>query len=329
MFDIVSFIREKIFRRAKLSPAVAGEELSEKQTTKLGYFLLYCMFGAILASAQWTLDIIQHIPTAPTQIPYCITQLADTLDPEHTGNTYYGTYQNGYYYGGDSCTQLTSTYPAFDFTADYNALSGAYSQVKSLSEEMKNLEAQNQDAQYAQQRVQQDYNTSLAEKMAQENAGIYDKAQIQNQLQQIRAQGQSSTAQIQSLKDRIEKIRADSKSAISQLRIKITKANDDYSSAYLMYKLYIAILSFIFAIIVFTILYKMYVRQKLKNSPHTIIFSVATFAYGLVLLQISCLFIWDIIPHKILILIQELLAAFTPLVYLVQFLWPLVIVAVF
>jgi 3-methyladenine DNA glycosylase AlkC len=329
MFDIVSFIREKIFRREKLSPAVAGEELSEKQTTKLGYFLLYCMFGAILASAQWTLDIIKHIPTAPTPVPYCITQLADTLDPQNIGSSYYDSYQYGGYYGGDNCTQLTSTYPVFDFSNNYATLSGANTDVKRLSEELRNLESQNQNAQYNEQRIQQDYNTSLAEKMAQENAGIYDKAQIQNQLQQIRAQGQSSIAQIQSLKDRIEKIRLDHKSAVSELRTKIKKANDDYSSAYLMYKLYIAILSFIFAIIVFSVLYKMYVRQKLKNSPHTIIFSVATFAYGLVLLQISCLFIWDIIPHKILMLIQELLAAFTPLVYLLQFLWPLVIVAVF
>jgi hypothetical protein len=43
MFDMVSLIREKIFRQPKIK-VTAGEELSEKQTTKLGYFLLYCMF---------------------------------------------------------------------------------------------------------------------------------------------------------------------------------------------------------------------------------------------------------------------------------------------
>ena len=100
------------------------------------------MFGAILASAQWTLEIIRSIPTVPTQVPYCITQLADTLDPQHTGNTYYDTYQYGYYYGGTDCTNLASTYPVFDFTSDYNALSDGYTQVKSLSEELRNLEAQ-------------------------------------------------------------------------------------------------------------------------------------------------------------------------------------------
>lgn len=45
MMDITQLIREKIFRRPKLNTInSAGEELSEKQTTKLGYFLLYCMF---------------------------------------------------------------------------------------------------------------------------------------------------------------------------------------------------------------------------------------------------------------------------------------------
>ena len=78
MFDITSFIREKIFRRPKLV-VQAGEELSEKQTTKLGYFLLYCMFAAILMSAQWTLSIIREIPTQPNTVPNCVSNLLDVL----------------------------------------------------------------------------------------------------------------------------------------------------------------------------------------------------------------------------------------------------------
>lgn len=91
----------------------------------------------------------------------------------------------------------------------------------------------------------------------------------------------------------------------------------------------IAILSLIFSGSVFIIFYRLYVRRKIENSPHTIIFSVATFAYGLVLLQILFLFLWKIIPHTFLEWLLGWISVFTPLLYLVQFLWPVIIVAIF
>ncbi len=93
--------------------------------------------------------------------------------------------------------------------------------------------------------------------------------------------------------------------------------------------MFIALLSLAFSGLVFAVLYKMYVRRKLENSPHTIIFSVATFAYGLVLLQVLLLFLWDILPHTFLEWLLGIISLFTPLLFLVQFLWPVIIVAVF
>ena len=41
------------------------------------------------------------------------------------------------------------------------------------------------------------------------------------------------------------------------------------------------------------------------------------------------MFLWDIIPHKFLNWLLGIISLFTPLLYLVQFLWPVVIVAIF
>jgi len=124
-------------------------------------------------------------------------------------------------------------------------------------------------------------------------------------------------------------VKSQNKEKAGALREKIKQVESDYKNAYLLYKFYVATLSFLFAFVVLIVLYKFYVKYKKQNSPNTIIFSVATFAYGLILLQISGLFIWDIIPHKLLEWIGNILAAFTPLVYLIQFLWPIFIVAIF
>jgi len=131
MFDITSFVREKIFRRPKLGTALAGEELSEKQTTKMGYFLLYCMFGAILASAQWTLSIIKDIPTEPTAVPSCVVAVLDTFDIKHDDyNNRYDSYNYYYQSQQPDCLPLTSSYPAFDFTNEYNAVRDIHESIQ-------------------------------------------------------------------------------------------------------------------------------------------------------------------------------------------------------
>ena len=331
MLDIVSLVREKIFRRPKLISIIPGEELSEKQTTKLGNFLLFCMFFAILSSAQWTLSIIKNIPTRPTPVPSCVVDVFNTLSLENKVSNYtYWYYDNyGYWYSRyDNCS-LVSTNPAFDFTEEYTSLTDAYTQVKALRKDIEWLERTNSDARYNQNEYRDEYQTSLMEKMADENSWVYDRGGIQSRIQDTKSQIQSSQQNIEQSKNSIQSIISSNAWKISALEVKLDAANDAYRTAYLLYKFYIAILSFIFAITVFFTLYKIYVRFKLKNSPHTIIFSVATFAYGIVLLQISGMFIWDILPKKLLVIIQRLLEAFTPLVYLVQFLWPVIIIAIF
>nr|MDD3720539.1 hypothetical protein [Candidatus Gracilibacteria bacterium] len=331
MFDIISFIREKIFRRSKLTSELAGEELSEKQTTKLGYFLLFCMFGAIMTSAQWTLSIIKGIPDSPTNIPYCINNVINAFDEKNNSNYYsYGDYNGyNYSYNGYNDCQLTSTNPKFDFTTEYNNLLKPYEEIKNYKNLLQTLTSSKTTLEYNQKNSREDYNTSLAEKIANEKSGMYNTNDIQNKLQDNQSQLQSVESQITDYTNKIKDIQTTYKSEVSNLIQKLDKANSDYRTAYLLYRLYVAILSFIFSIVVFTILYKIYVAQKIKNSPHTIIFSVATFAYGLILTQISAMFIWDIIPHKLIELIQKLFSLFTPLVYLVQFLWPVIIIAIF
>ncbi len=325
MFDIVSFVREKIFRRPKLKvEAVAWEELSEKQTTKLWYFLLYCMFWAIIASAQWTLSIIEEIPEKPTDIPYCITSLVNNLSENKDDIYYYDSYNYSY----DNC-QISSETPKFDFDPEYSSLSWPNQKIIDLNNSISTLESQKSTFEYNLTQAEQNYNTSLTEKIADENNQIYDKNKIQEDIKNNHIQIENTEKQISILNDEISKIKKDNSAEVDKLKEKLKKAEEDYKSAYLMYRLIVAVLSFVFSIVVFFALYRIYVKQKVKNSPHTIIFSVATFAYWLVLLQIAVMFIWDIIPHKLLKLVLEFLSYFEPVVYLLQFLWPVIIIWIF
>lgn len=325
MFDIISFVREKIFRRPQLTQELAGEELTEKQTTKLGYFLLYCMFWAILMSAQWTLSIIKDIPERPTSIPNCIINLMNDFDDKN-GYYYNDTYSYWKHY--NECI-LISTNPKFDFSEEYNALETPQREINNLKKNLQDLESQKYQTESKGKTSQENYNTSLLENIANENAPIYNENEIQWNIEDSRTQIEAIETQIQATKNSIDTLRIRYNDIFNTLKREYKEAQDNYKTSYLIYRLYVALLSFLFAITVFVVLYKIYIKQKIKNSPHTIIFSVATFAYWLVLLQISSLFIWDIIPHKIFELIFKFFLLFTPLVYLVQFLWPILIIAIF
>lgn len=336
MFDITSFVREKIFRRPKLGTALAGEELSEKQTTKMGYFLLYCMFGAIMASAQWTLSIIKEIPTVPTPVPSCAIRILDAFDIKHDTYKNNDYYDNVYYYESnygyapneEKCP-LTANHPAFDLSTEYNALKEPYTNIVDYKEAIRKLESEKDTLGYTQDSTQKDYDTALTEKMAGEKVQVYDPQEIKTDLRTSRAQMATITSQIAEQKSALASVKSRYNQQAIALKEKIDAADADYRSAYLLYRLYIALLSFAFSLTVFAVLYKMYVRQKIKNSPHTVIFSVATFAYGLIVVQVAGLLCWDFIPHTVLEALLNFLKNFSAVLYLVQFLWPLVIVAIF
>jgi hypothetical protein len=158
---------------------------------------------------------------------------------------------------------------------------------------------------------------------------VYDRQEVKANLRTSRAEIANLSAQIAQNKTSIQSLKSQYQSQAIALKEKADKADRDYRTAYLLYKLYIALLSFAFSLTVFTVLYKIYVRQKIKNSPHTVIFSVATFAYGLLVIQVAGLFCWDMIPHTMLEALMRFFSNFAPLLYLVQFLWPLIIVAIF
>lgn len=317
MLDITSFVREKIFRRPKLVQTVAWEELSEKQTTKLGYFLLFLMFWAIIWSAQWTLNIIGNLVDRPHNVPYCVENMIDTFEKN---------YSREYY--KHNC-KLISKNPEFNLKTEFNNLIPAYSQILSYNKEISEYKSKIRNIDYNYDRNREEYNTTLIEKIAKEKSWLYDSKQITNIISNDRKKILIYKKSINKLELKIKNIKNKYNSQLKEFKIKVEQVKDAYKTAYLWYKFIIALLSFGFIIIVFSVLYNIYVKQKIKNSPNTIIFSIATFAYGLVFLQISFMFIWDIIPHKFLEYLGKIFGIFTPLIYIVQFLWPILIIATF
>lgn len=316
----------KNFFKKSQKTSVAWEEITEKKTTTLGKFLLFCMFVAILVSAQWTLEIINKIPKEPDTIPNCIKNILYKFEADDKENEKY-SYNYGEYWRNDC--DLSSENPKFNFEKEYWELSWAYENLNNITEEISNLESKKYRLEKEKWNSREDYDTSLTEKIAWENSWLYDKNKIQEEIKNSKAEVEQIGKKLKDLETEKNKIISENKAKISELKAVYEKAQSDYEHSYLMYKLYISLLSFIFSISVFLVLYKLYVNKKSKNSPYTIIFSVATFAYGLMLLEVTLLFISYITPWTIKQLIYEFFVNFKPIMYLVQFLWPILIVSIF
>ena len=192
MFDITSLVREKIFRLPKINTThSAGEELTEKQTTKLGYFLLYCMFGAILMSAQWTLSIIEEIPNRPTLVPSCIENILSVLKSGNSYTFYEGTNNSydgytSYSYNNYNSCNLVSENPKYDFTALYTPLKLVAKQISDYGEQIQTLENEKSRLSYQKSTAQDDYNTALTEKIANEKNKAYNTNDSRNTIEASR-----------------------------------------------------------------------------------------------------------------------------------------------
>lgn len=127
----------------------------------------------------------------------------------------------------------------------------------------------------------------------------------------------------------IASIRNGVASSVQRFQAQITALEKAYNKAMRWWELTVDLLSLLFVLLVFGVLYNFYSRFKKTNSPHTVIFTVATFAYGILLLQVVLVGIWDIVPHVFVEELLNFLRGFSPLLYLLQFFIPLILVTFF
>jgi hypothetical protein len=136
------------------------------------------MFLAIIISAEWSLNIIQDIPTPPTRIPYCVSNMVNTFDSDIE---YYRTdYSN-------DCT-LISDIPYFDFTQSYNALLPTFKSLQDRRENLSRIQSQKRDVEYDKEKRQEEYTLALTEKIANESSTAYDSKSQKERVQSLNQQ---------------------------------------------------------------------------------------------------------------------------------------------
>lgn len=311
MFDIFQFVREKIFRKKPLQN-ISPEEISEKKTTKMWNFLLFCMFLAMISTSFWSLNIISDILDRPERPSYELQKIVDILDKEGK-NDYISDYE----------INNEIDFSDENLQKNFEKAKIILKNLGEISSEKNNFETEIINTQYHLKNLEQDYELALTEKIANVSDNI-DK--IKEKIDFEKEKIKNLDLKISELDKKIFSIKSEN----FELYEIFFKENENqlkkYEKDYLIFKLTRAILSLLFVLTFFLIFNYFYVKHKIKNSPFTIIFSVASFAYSLVLLYLMLNFLWEIIPESLLDLIFKFFENFSFIWYFLQFLWPIFIV---
>jgi|GEM_PF-1002279 len=317
-----------------LKKLIPAEEITERSTTKMGYFLLICMWIALFSLGQWSLTIIRDIPVPPKGVPQCIYDIISLLDAKSTHPNVYSDlrcYPNGgrqfSYVGDDQDFALSSDKPVFDLRSTYTKLLPAAQEIQAVFQERDTFQAQIYQIESALQIQQGQYDLALQEKMAGVKP-VYTTPESSASVRESEKTLKSLRAQIAPYDEKIAMLRAKAPD-VQKLQLDVKVLENAYEKALRWWQLTVNLLSFLFVGFVFGVLYNFYSRFKKSNSPHTIIFTVATFAYGILLLQVVLVGLWDIIPRVFIEQLIQFLRSFSPLLYLLQFFIPLLLVGLF
>lgn len=260
------------------------EEISEKKTSKLGYILLVIMVIFVIGVGETVFSDLKKIPERPISPSSCISNSITNLEKL--------THLNCPSYGG-----FNEVDKKFGLDTTFNNIKPELQKISSLNEIISLNERVIRNLENSIQKLSRDYDLSLQEKMADEDA-IMDKSGIKYQITDSRSQISSLNSNNSSLKNQRNSVISQITSSVKSLEQSYDEARDHYLTVIAWYKFKIFLLTLIFVLPFFILSVYFYLKLKRKDSPYTIILTASTTAFSILFLQVIGVFLYDILPKE-------------------------------
>lgn len=276
---------QKLEKRVYKNSQNSYEEISEKKTSKLGYILLIIMVIFVIGVGETIFSDLKRIPERPISPSYCIQGSVRHL--ENLTHLNCPNYNSGF----------NEVDKKFGLDTKFNNIKPKLQEISSLNENIRSNERKIRNLENSIQRLSKDYDLSLQEKMAGENA-IMDTFGIKNQITSSRSQISNLKSKINSLEGQRDTVISGISSVINSLEQSYEQAQDYYQTKKAWYKFKIFLLTLAFILPFFALSLYYYLRLKRKNSPYTIILTATTTAFSILFLQVIGIFLYDILPKE-------------------------------
>ncbi len=287
----------------------AYEEISEKKTTKIGYFLLILMALFIVGISQTVFGDLRSIPERPVTISSCAREFASVLNVQTNTNEYSGY---GYDYGYYSNSSLQKGNCTFSTYENESGVSSSITSVEPLlkqyfakSTEVSTLSNTIEQLKYKRSQAVSNYDISLQERQAQIE-GAFDVGTEQNAVVTVDDEIALRQAQVIALTRERDALLAQIQTKVPTYEAQYDKALSLYNKAVNWYRLKVFGLTLLFIIPFFVLSMRYYFRFKKGNSPYTIIAGAIFVASSLLFLQVVGMFLYEIIPHALIQLIIDI-----------------------
>lgn len=259
------------------------EEITEKKTSKLGYILLILMAAFIVGIGQTIFSDLKDIPERPSSPSYCVS-----------------TFKNSSYLNNLSYSQncrFTETDQKFGLDSQYNNIVPELKQIISLNKQISSNKSSIRSKEREIDKLNKDYDLSLQEKMADEQA-IMDKPNIKSGITQKRSEISSLQRQNSSLENQKNRIIEQINPQVAILMESYDEAFEYYRDKNAFYKFKVFLLMLLFVLPFFALSIYYYLKLKRKNSPYTIILTAIVGASSILFLQIVLMFLYEILPKE-------------------------------
>jgi hypothetical protein len=266
-----------------------------------------------------------RIPVHPTAPSYC----------QSAGVVYGGRSRNSdfYYYDNYNLIQYTPcTFNEIDkkFGIDliYEKMKPTLEELDKISKQVSTVQSQISQSNYSIRSLEERYNLSLQEKIANEQV-LYNRQDIQNQISQARSTLQSNQSTLSSLQSRQTQMNASLESLREEMQAASNRAYDYYRRQVTIFSFKIFLLQLLFALPFFIISTFKYFDFKRRNSPYTVIATAVMVSSGLLFLQTLMVFLYRIIPWEWLQIIWNFLQKIPALRYILYYGSAILIILVF
>jgi hypothetical protein len=280
-----------------------NEEIDAKRTSKLGYFFLILMVIFGIWQGNNFLSALQRSLPSPEQNSSCLNVLSTYVDISLTSQHGYAYTYGGY--GDSSNCDFSKREIALGIEKLYNSVSASITSIEQAQRNISDLQSQINNKKYNRNEVVSDYEASLLENIANSNGNAFDE-------RALRAGVVSQGEQITTLNDLLSKEEARKESLLISVRQqvspyaeKLLEAERQYFHEYTIYQLEQFLLSLLFVAPILFFLWRRYHVSKETRSEYAIIWGGMLATVSLIFAQIILVFIYEILPHKIL---QEIFA---------------------
>jgi predicted RNA-binding Zn-ribbon protein involved in translation (DUF1610 family) len=260
------------------------EEISEKKTSKLGYILLIIMVVFIIVVGETIFSDLEKIIERPISPSRCISSSIINLE-------------NLNYFDCPSYSGFNEVDKKFGLDTKLNDIKPELQKIAYLNENINSNEIEIRNLESNIHELNKDYDLSLQEKMANEDA-IMDKLGIKYQITNLRSKINSLNSNNASLKSQRNSVISQIISSIKLLKQSYDEAYDHYLTTTAWYKFKIFLLTLVFVLPFFILSIYFYLRLKRKDSPYTVILTALTTAFSILFLQVIGVFLYDILPKE-------------------------------